>query len=250
MKFLRLPYSIYAVLIIFILFIPALPVYILIKLFVSYENQQFWVHKTNRTLFLIWSALTGWTYKIRGVEHINPAQNYIAICNHTNLADFMASAYGIQVPGKPLVKKEILKIPIFGQLFAMASIPLDRKNEKSRRESMETMLRELSINTSLIIFPEGTRNRTPQPLKEFHNGAFALSMKSGVPILPVMFTHVRELSTAESMLIRPWRLNIEHLEPVFPKDFESVQDLKDFIYKKMWNYLIDNESYYSNYKKL
>src|SRR5690554_958184 len=106
MKWLRLPYSIYAILILFLVFIPAIPAYIIIKLFVPYSKQQIWVYKFNRLLFIIWSALTGWRYDIRGVEHIDPDRNYIAICNHTTLADFMASAYGIQVAGNPLIKKE------------------------------------------------------------------------------------------------------------------------------------------------
>ena len=250
MNWLRLPYSIYAVVIIFLLFIPAIPIYVIIKFFVRYKRQQYWVHKTNRILFLTWSALVGFRYRIKGVEHIDPNQNYIAVCNHSNLADLMASGYGIQVPGKPLVKKELLKIPVFGQLFAMASVPVDRKDHDARKLSLERMKSELSQGISLIIFPEGTRNRTPQPLKDFYNGAFSLSLETGVPILPVVFTNLRNLTTAKSMLIRPWIVEITHLKPVSPKDFTDVEALKNFVYKEIWNYLVEYDRNYKDFKKL
>ncbi len=250
MNWWRLPYSIYAIIVLFILFIPALPVYGIIKLSVKHSRQQFWVHKVNRIIFLIWSAFTGFRYKIRGVENIEHDQNYIAICNHSNLADFMASAYGIQVPGKPLVKKELLKIPVFGPLFAMASVPVDRKDDAARKKSLSIMKSELADKVSLIIFPEGTRNRTPQPLKEFHNGAFILSMETGVPILPVMFTNIRHLSSAESVLIRPWTVESTHLKPVFPNEFNNVNEYKEYVFKIMWNYLVAHDTNYSHFEKL
>lgn len=250
MNWFRLPYSLYAIVVLFTLFIPAIFVYIIIKVLVSYNRQQYWVHKTNRVLFLTWSAFTGFRYKIRGVEHVDPNQNYIAICNHSNMADLMASAYGIQVPGKPLVKKELLKVPVFGQLFAMASVPVDRKDDAARKKSLEIMRKELNQGVSLIIFPEGTRNRTPQPLKEFHNGAFILSLETGVPILPVVFTNIRHLSSANSVLIRPWKIEATHLEPVFPEGFKDVNEYKEYVYKRMWNYLVENDSNYSSFSKL
>lgn len=246
----KLPYSIYAILVLFVLFTIVLPVYVLIKLFFSYPKQTLWVHRTNKIMFLVWSAFTGFRYKISGVENIDDDQTYVIVCNHNNLADLMASAYANQVPSKPLVKKELLSIPIVGQLFAMASVPLDRKDEAARKKSLETMTDELNQNISLIIFPEGTRNRTPAPLKDFHNGAFSLSMKTGKPIMPIVFTNIKNLSSAESVLIRPWKFEAHHLAPVFPDSFNDVQEYKAHIYKIMWNFLVENDSSFKDYKKL
>jgi 1-acyl-sn-glycerol-3-phosphate acyltransferase len=246
----KLPYSIYAIILIFVLFLLVLPIYVLIKIFLPYSKQMLGVHSTNKIVFLVWSAFTGFRYKITGVENIDDNQTYVVICNHNNLADFMASAYGIQVPAKPLIKKELLNIPIIGQLFAMASVPLDRKDDDARKKSLEVMIKELEQNISLIIFPEGTRNRTPQPLKEFHNGAFIISMKSGKPILPVVFTNMKNLSPAESLLIRPWRIEANHLAPIFPDAFQDVQEFKDHVYRIMWNYLVENDKSYKSFEKL
>ncbi|MCO5249412.1 MAG: 1-acyl-sn-glycerol-3-phosphate acyltransferase [Chitinophagales bacterium] len=250
MKILRLLYSIYAVIIIFLLFIPAIPIYVIIKVFVSYPQQQYWVHKVNRIIFLVWSSLVAIRYDIKGVENIDFHQNYIAICNHSNLGDLLASAYGIQVPSKPLVKKELLKVPIFGQLFAMASVPVDRKDHDARKKSMERMESELNQKISLIIFPEGTRNKTNNPLKEFYNGAFQLSLNTGVPILPVIFTNMRGFSDTNSLLIQPWKIEVIHLTPIYPQGYSNVEEYKDAVFKMMWNSLVDNSDLYKSFEKL
>lgn len=246
----KFPYSIYAIILVFILFTIVFPIYLLIKMLVPYPQQTKWVHRTNKIVFIIWSAFTGFRYKIRGVENIDVDQTYVIVCNHNNLADFMASAYGVQVPGKPLVKKELLSIPIIGQLFAMASVPLDRKDETARKKSVEVMINELKQGISLIIFAEGTRNTTPDPLKSFHNGAFSISMKTGKPILPVVFTNMKNLSKAKSVLIQPWRIEANHLTPVFPDSFENVEEYKNHVYKIMWNYLVENDPSYKDYETI
>lgn len=252
MNWLRLPYSIYIIVVLFALLPLQVVIYIFIKLLIPYPKQIYWAHKANRMMFLIWSAFTGFRYKIRGVENIDPDQTYIVICNHSNLADLAASAYGIQVSAKPLVKKELLKIPLLGQLFAMASVPVDRKDEAARKKSMEVMRREIKQYISLIIFPEGTRNRTDQPLKAFHNGAFALSLETGTPILPVIFTNLRQMSSAESILLRPWTIEATHLPPVDPKNFDSndLEGYKQAIFKMMWNYIVDHDREFAGREKM
>lgn len=222
----------------------------MIKIFFPYPKQTTWVHRTNKIMFLVWSALTGFTYKIRGVENINDKETYIVVCNHSNLADLMASAYSNQVPSKPLVKKELLSLPIVGQLFAMASVPLDRKDDAARKKSLEIMTQELEQNISLIIFAEGTRNTTSEPLKEFHNGAFIISMKTGKPILPLVFTHMKNLSHAKSVMIQPWRIEANHLPAIYPNQFKDVIEYKNYVYKIMWNFLVENDKSFKNYQKL
>ncbi len=251
MYWLRLPYSLYIVIAFFALLPAQILVYIFIKLLSSYPNQIRWVHKANRILFITWSSLSFFRYKIRGLEHIDPNQTYIVICNHNNNADIVASAYGIQVPSKPLVKKELLKIPLLGQLFAMASVPVDRGSDSGRKRSMDIMRSELKQDISLIIFPEGTRNRTPQPLKAFHNGAFALSIESGIPILPVVFPNVRYISKPESYLFRPWELDIHHLPPIHPDGYDSssLEAYKQKCFNEMWNFIVDHDPHFRDTPK-
>lgn len=251
MDIFRLLYSMYALALFFAMLPPFVIIYLIIKLLASKKRQIWWVHKSNRILFIAWSALSGFRYRIKGVENIDKNQTYICICNHNNIADIPASAYAIQVPAKPLVKKELLSIPLLGQLFAMASVPVDRASDKGRKQSLEIMRQELAQGVSLIIFPEGTRNRTDQPLKEFYDGAFSLSIETGTPILPIVFTNIRGISKPSSLLIRPWTIEATHLPPVWPNDFnkEQVKEYKQLIFNQMWNFLIENDEMFKDLQK-
>ena len=251
MYWLRLPYSLYIVIVFFALLPFQILVYVLIKILSTYPRQIHWVHKANRMMFLIWSSFSFFRYRITGLENIEPEQTYIVICNHNNNADIVASAYGIQVASKPLVKKKLLKIPLLGQLFAMASVPVDRGSDAGRKKSMEVMRSELKQGISLIIFPEGTRNRTKDPLKSFHNGAFALSIESGIPILPVVFPDVRYISRPESYLFRPWHMEIHHLPPIYPDGFDNstLESYKDKCFNEMWNFIVEKDPHFKNTAK-
>jgi 1-acyl-sn-glycerol-3-phosphate acyltransferase len=47
---------------------------------------------------------------------------------------------------------------------------------------METMRKHLEEKSSIHLFVEGTRNKGPEPLKRFHNGAFSLAIEAQKPI--------------------------------------------------------------------
>ncbi|HTD92663.1 MAG TPA: 1-acyl-sn-glycerol-3-phosphate acyltransferase, partial [Chitinophagaceae bacterium] len=40
---------------------------------------------------------------------------------------------------------------------------------------------------SVVVFPEGTFNTTPAPVKEFYDGAFRLAIETQTPLKPVLF---------------------------------------------------------------
>ena len=44
----------------------------------------------------------------------------------------------------------------------------------------------------MCIYPEGTRNRTEEPLKKFHDGAFRLAVSSGKEIIPAIIFNTKK----------------------------------------------------------
>ena len=68
------------------------------------------------------------------------------------------------------------KIPLFGLIYKTGSILVDRKNEKSRRDSFIKMKEVLDMGLHMCIYPEGTRNTSSEPIKPFHDGAFRLAV--------------------------------------------------------------------------
>jgi len=82
-------------------------------------------------------------------------------------------------------KKSLGWIPLFGQLFWLGgNVLVDRKNAYQARKAMQLTTRILRDDTSIWIFPEGTRNPSEQ-LLAFKKGAFHMAVEAGVPIVPV-----------------------------------------------------------------
>ena len=95
----------------------------------------------------------------------------------------------------------------------------------------------LANGMHMCIYPEGTRNKTGKPLKEFHDGAFKLSLDTGKAIMPcIIFGTKRMLPNDRKFYFRPGRLEMHFLDPVSIVPGESVQDLKNRVFNIMWAY--------------
>lgn len=240
-------YSIWNVISFMTLTIPMMIGYVLLKL-IPYRKQIIGVFVINRTALFIWSVLVGMRYKIRGIENVQKGQTYIVVVNHVNAADMMAVAYGMRVCAKPLIKKELTYIPALGQMFTLMCLPVDRSSKEARHASKVRMLNDLKQGISVVIFPEGTRNRTKDPLIPFFDGAFELAIDAQVPIMPVVLTNIRKINRVDTLLVRPGTLEITHLPAVATAGLtqDGLAELKDTVYKNMEKYLLENDSYFKD----
>lgn len=249
LKVLKFFYSIWTVVSFMLLTIPMAIGYLLLKL-VPYKKQIHGVYIINRIAIFLWSVVVGMRYKIRGLENIDKEQTYVVVVNHVNAADMMATAYGQRVPAKPLVKRELTLIPGLGQLFSLMCLPVDRSSKEARHASKVRMLSELKQGISVLIFPEGTRNRTKNPLIPFFDGAFELAIDAQVPILPVVLSNIRHINKVDTLLVQPGTMEITHLPPVYTKGMlpEQLEALKQTVYSKMESFLLENDSYFRKAK--
>ena len=242
-------YSIYAVIVFFLLAIPILIAYLFLK-FLPYEKQIDGVYFLNRILVFLVAMFTFNSFKDVDIELVDFKKTYVVIANHNNLMDLLGSAYGNRISAKPLVKKELGDIPILGQLFQLSSIMVNRSSKDSRKEVLQQMKEELLMGISIMIFPEGTRNRTPNPLKNFYDGAFELSIYSGFPILPIVFNNVRKIAAPDTLLIKPGVIEVCYLPPIYPEGYtmDNLEAYKEKCFRIMENYLIENDDSFKHLK--
>ena len=107
----------------------------------------------------------------------------VFVSNHQSDLDILANCVAGPVNFKFLGKKEANKIPLFGYIINNICILIDRKSKESKAAGMRAMEKSLSELMPVIIYPEGTRNRSDQPLKDFYDGAFRLAIEAQVPIM-------------------------------------------------------------------
>ncbi|MCW5909925.1 MAG: 1-acyl-sn-glycerol-3-phosphate acyltransferase [Cyclobacteriaceae bacterium] len=60
---------------------------------------------------------------------------------------------------RPLAKKELLKLPVFGWITRATCVVVDRSSNESRKKK-ERLKEILNMGINILVFPEGTQNRT------------------------------------------------------------------------------------------
>ncbi|MDX1907307.1 MAG: lysophospholipid acyltransferase family protein [Bacteroidia bacterium] len=238
-------YSFYALALFFITIIPAVVVYLFfLPMPVNRRMRAIYVY--NKIWLGTWARLCGITLITKGAEYLDPRQTYVFILNHCNMLDIIMAGSMIQHSFKPLIKKELLRVPFLGQLLAMAAIPVDRSSTRSRKESFDRMMAALKEETSILIFPEGTRNRTSEPLKNFYDGGFRLAIAAQLPILPIALLNSRHLQPVGTYFLQPGRVVLEFMEPVPTTGMtkEDVDTLKDQVFERMKAHILTHDVYF------
>jgi 1-acyl-sn-glycerol-3-phosphate acyltransferase len=203
--------------------------------------------KTDRFIIFsrVWMTVfltgIGCPLRVRGKEKFRKGQSYIVVCNHNSLMDVPVTTPFIPGGNKTIAKTSFAKVPVFGLMYRTGSVLVDRKSETSRRESFNKMKEVLDMGLHMCLYPEGTRNKTGDPLKSFHDGAFRLALNTGKEIMPaVIFNTKKVLPVQKPFFLRPHRLYMHFLDPVPPQPGETVESLKQRVFRIMWDYYMAN----------
>lgn len=141
---------------------------------------------TRWTTFNLWwlKVCCNVRYKIEGLDNI-PDKACIVMCKHQSAFETLALQL-IFVPQVWILKRELLKIPIYGWgLASMQPIAIDRGSAiKSFRQIVTQGCQRLKEGLWVIIFPEGTRV-APSEKGAYLPGGGMLAAKSGANVIPV-----------------------------------------------------------------
>jgi 1-acyl-sn-glycerol-3-phosphate acyltransferase len=195
-----------------------------------------WMIRFSRMWMALYFPLSFIKVKISGKENFQPGENYIVVCNHNSFMDVPLSSPGIPGANKTIAKIEMSRIPLFGIIYKRGSVLINRKDENSRKESYQKMKDVLNMGIHMCIYPEGTRNKTDQPLKSFHDGAFRLSIETGKKMIPAIIRGTKEmLPSNKTLYFWPGKISMQFLEPIDPSKFHDLNALKEHVYKIMYD---------------
>lgn len=162
----------------------------------------------------IFFILTGTRRVIKGRENFKKGQNYVVVCNHRSLLDPPLSSPALPRGNKTIAKIEMSRIPIFNIIYKSGSVLVDRKSEESRRTSYLKMKEVLAMGLHMCIYPEGTRNKTSQPLQRFHEGAFKLAVDAGKPIIPALIFDTDKVLPLKGFFYWPQKVEMHFLPQI------------------------------------
>ncbi|NDD91949.1 1-acyl-sn-glycerol-3-phosphate acyltransferase [bacterium] len=153
------------------------------------------------------------------VERIEPFQPCIYVGNHQDNLDMFI--FGSIFPEKTIVigKRELVWIPFFNIFYyAAGNIFLDRKRHRNAVAGLEAAGRQIrERGVSVLIFPEGTRNRSGVGLLPFKKGAFHMAVEAGLPVVPLVASPIGRVVDYSQKRITPGVIRVRVLDPISTK---------------------------------
>jgi 1-acyl-sn-glycerol-3-phosphate acyltransferase len=193
-------------------------------------NRKKWLYPFARFGGKWWLKLSGARVKVKGLENLDPNENYVFISNHRSYLDtatlFIYTGRRIGL----VAKKELLKAPVLGQGMGFVNIiAIDRSNAERARRSMEKARQVLEENYSFGVFAEGTR-AMPGELLPFKKGAFHLALQTRAPIIPVAIKNTDWMMGKRTGVSYPGTIEMVLLPPIETENL-TTDDLMDLLKK-------------------
>jgi 1-acyl-sn-glycerol-3-phosphate acyltransferase len=185
----------------------------------------------------IFSFLNGIPYQIINRHKIVPHRSYIFVSNHNSYMDIPPLVVTIRGQFRALAKKELLSLPVFGWIANVMCVTVDRSSNESRRKSLDHLKQILGMEISVLIFPEGTQNRTRERMQPFYDGAFRIAIETQEPVLPIVVLGTKEILPPGKTTIKPGKVRVIIGDeiPTIGLTLTDVKSLRDDVFRRMSN---------------
>lgn len=218
-RFLKTLWGIYALLIFVITLVLVIFCYFIIFSMTDKKKAPFYAHKYvsrnwAKSLFLFFAI----KIKIKNKNLLDKKATYVFVSNHLSQLDIPAYAAATSHTFRFLAKEELTKIPLMGYIIKNLYITVNRKDKIARARSMEKMQTCLRDGISVFICPEGTRNKTDQPLLELRDGAFRLAIEAQVPVAVMTLVNTGNLLSPQ----RPIELSPGTIYCIWSKPIPTI----------------------------
>jgi 1-acyl-sn-glycerol-3-phosphate acyltransferase len=186
---------------------------------------------TNLWADLCFPAIFVFSHKKFESPH-DPHRPFIFVVNHTSYADAAFAPRVFRQPLRILGKAEMTRIPIFGFIYRKVVVTVMRDSIENRARSLLIIKSLVKKKISVLIFPEGTFNRTGKPLKDFYNGAFRIAIETQTPIKPVLFLDTYSRIPGNLWTLNPGKCRAVFLEEI-PVTGLTIDDMAELKQKTM-----------------
>jgi 1-acyl-sn-glycerol-3-phosphate acyltransferase len=172
--------------------------------------------------------LCGFPVRRTGFERL-PAGACVIVANHASYIDgpllfaYLPPRFGF------VIKKEAARLPLMGRMLGrLGHHFVERRNRHEGAGDARRILRALERGDAAAFFPEGTFG-PDHGIARFHGGAFALAVRTGVPVAPIVIRGTRRILGGGRVLPRWGRIEIEALEPLAAREggADAATELRD-----------------------
>lgn len=168
--------------------------------------------------------------EVRGLERLQPGRSYVLICNHLSNFDIWCTLASMPFPVRFVAKKELLRIPVFGQALAVSDhIVIDRQDPEAAIRRINAAAARTPEGMAILFYAEGTRSRDGR-IHEFKKGGVSLALRTQLPVVPMSVSGTRRFLPRGCAVIRPGgRVRIVFGEPIDTRGlpFEARDELNE-----------------------
>jgi 1-acyl-sn-glycerol-3-phosphate acyltransferase len=165
------------------------------------------------------SFFTPMLVSVSGKENIQKNTSYIIVPNHQSYYDIFLIYGWLGMFIRWVMKIELRKVPVFGYCCEkMGHIYIDRSSTQAAIDSLNAAKDDLADGSSIIMFPEGTRNST-NTLLPFKKGAFRMALDLGIPLLPITIMGTKDILPTKSLNLFPGKVKMIVHPPVDIKKY-------------------------------
>ena len=193
-----------------------------------------------------WSKTILWLFRITvrvdGLEHIKNRKTVIYVANHASWFDIPAMVVGVPDQIRIVFKKELTWVPIWGWALKYGPyVAIDRGKPKDALKSLDKAAEQIHRGASVLLFAEGTRTRDGK-LQPFKRGAFALAVRSGVPVVPVTINNSYRILPKGSLNVRPAEIQLvldRPIEMTGKPGKDSEKELMEVVHEAITQHFIE-----------
>lgn len=163
-----------------------------------------------------------------------PAQG-LYIANHQSFMDIPLVMLAYQVP--PIMKKEVLHIPIFGMIaWASGAMPVSRDKMSSRRKVfIDAKKRILNDKIGLQVYPEGTRSKTtvPKTFQEIKKTLLIFAYNEKIPVIPTSIYGTGSILSNKGIISPNKHLGLIVHREIHPENFATADEFAEACWQKV-----------------
>lgn len=150
-----------------------------------------------------------------GEENIPDDEGVLFIGNHRSYFDIVITYAFAKRDTGFISKKQVGRIPILSLWMRnLHCLFLDRNDLKQGLAVINQAAEYVKQGTNIVIYPEGTRNKTDAPLQEFHRGSFKIAQKSLCKIIPVTVTNTEAIYEKHRPFVRSANVILTYGTPI------------------------------------
>ncbi len=227
----------------FLITLPFLGILFIVRLF-SRRTASIIALAFVRPLFYIIEGVTGTKVKVKGKERIPQKEAVLYVLNHRSYFDIILTYPRVAGPTGYVAKNGLENVPFLSWWMRVLSCDfMDRQDIKKGLQTIVRSAERIQKGISIAICPEGTRNKTADPLLPFKGGALKIAEKAGCKIVPVVCNGTDDVWEKQYPKMKPAKVIIEYLPPidVGAMDKAAKKGLTDMVYAQMQECYLRNE---------